>query len=61
VSTDDLTALVSVGKSVLAELTSDVASLWTSVASDFRPSTSRLVAALLSPWADFSRLLRSVQ
>ncbi len=42
VSTDDLIALVSLGKSDLAELTSAVASLWILVSCDFRPPMSLL-------------------
>ena len=61
VSTDDLIALVWVGKSLLAELTSDVASLLIVVTCDFSALTSPLVAALVSPLTELSRLLRSEQ
>ena len=60
-STDDLIALVWVGKSLLAELTSDVASLLIVVTCDFSALTSPLVAALVSPLTELSRLLRSEQ
>ena len=60
-STDDLIALVWVGKSLLAELTSDVASLLIGVTCDLSALTSPLVAALVSPLTELSRLLRSEQ
>jgi hypothetical protein len=60
-ATDDFTALVWLGKSLLAELTSAVASLWIFVACDFRPLMSPLEAALVSPLTELSRLLRSEQ
>ena len=53
VSTDDLIALVSLGKSLLAELTSDVASLLIVATCDFRALTFPLVAALVSPLTEF--------
>jgi hypothetical protein len=64
-ATDDFTALVWLGKSLLAELTSEVASLWIFVTCDLRALVSPLVAALetapVSPLTEFSRLLRSEQ
>ena len=60
-STDDVMALVSLGKSLLAELTSVVASLWIVVTCDFRPLTPLLTVKLVSPLMEFSRLVRSVQ
>ena len=60
-ATDDLTALVWLGKSLLAELTSDVASLWIFGTCDFSPLMSALEAALVSPLTEFSRLLLSEQ
>jgi hypothetical protein len=60
-ATDDFTALVWLGKSLLAELTSDVASLWIFVTCNFRPPMSPLEAALVSPLTEFSRSLRSEQ
>ena len=59
--TDDFTALVWLGKSLLAELTSDVASLWIFVTCDFRPLMSPPEAALVSPLTEFSGSLRSEQ
>ena len=56
-STDEVMALVWFGKSLLAELTSVLASLWTCLSCDFRP----LIPALVSPLTEFSRLVRSVQ
>ena len=61
VSTDVFTALVWLGKSDLAELTSAVASLWMVVTCDCRPLIPLLVAALVSPLTEFWRLLRSEQ
>ena len=61
VSTDDLIALVWLGKSLLAESTSDVASLLIVVTCDFRALTSPLVAALGRPLTELSRVLRSEQ
>jgi hypothetical protein len=60
-STDDLTALVSLGKSLLAALTSDVASLWIVVSCDCRPLIPLLEVTLGSPLIEFSRLVRSEQ
>ena len=54
-------ALVWLGKSLLAELTSVVASLWIVVTCDFRPLTPLLTVRLVSPLTEFSRLVRSVQ
>ena len=53
-------ALVWVGKSPLAELTTAVASLWICVIWDFSPLIP-LPLKLLSPLTEFSRLARSVQ
>ena len=50
-------ALVSLGKSPLAELTSVVASLWICVSCDLMP----LIPLLVSPLTEFCRLVRSVQ
>ena len=55
--TEDVMALVSVGKSPLAELTSVVASLWICVSCDLMP----LIPLLVSPLTEFCRLVRSVQ
>ena len=55
--TEDVMALVSLGKSPLAELTTVVASAWICLSCDFRPLTPLLV----SPLTEFSRLVRSVQ
>ena len=60
-STDDVMALVWLGKSPLAELTSAVASLEMVVTCDFRPLTPLLTLRLVSPLTEFSRLVRSVQ
>jgi hypothetical protein len=60
-STDDFTALVWLEKSLLAELTSDVASLWIFVTCDFSPLVSPLETELASPLMEFSRLLQSEQ
>jgi hypothetical protein len=54
--TEDVMALVSLGKSPLAELTSVVASLWICLSCDFRPLTPLLVSRL----TDLSWLVRSV-
>ncbi len=58
---DDVIALVWLGKSSLAELTSLVASLTTAVTCVFRPLTPLLVLRLVSPLMEFSRLVRSAQ
>ena len=55
--TDDEMASVWVGKSLLAELTSAVASLWIFVSWDF----SSLIPTLVSPLTEFSRLVRLAQ
>ena len=60
-STDDVMALVWLGKSPLAELTNAVASLEMVVTCDFRPLTPLLTLRLVSPLTEFSRLVRSVQ
>jgi hypothetical protein len=57
VSTEDVMALVSFGKSLLAELTTVVASLWTCWICDFK----LLMPALVRPLTEFWRLVRSVQ
>ena len=60
-STEDVIALVSLGKSLLAELTSVEASLWIVVTCVFKPLTPLLVVRLVSPLIEFSRLVRSPQ
>ena len=55
--TEDVIALVSLGKSLLAELTSVLASLWICLSCAFRP----LIPALVSPLTEFCRSVRSVQ
>jgi len=62
-STDEVIALVSLGKSLLAELTSVVASLWIVPICDFRLLTPLLEVrlTLVSPLTEFCRLVRSVQ
>jgi len=60
-STDEVIALVWLGKSPLAELTTAVASLWILSTCDFRPLTPLLVFRLVSPLTEFWRLARSVQ
>ena len=60
-ATDDVMALVWLGKSLLAELTSVEASLWIVLTCDFRPLTPLLTVRLVSPLIEFSRLVRSVQ
>ena len=57
VLTEDVIALVSLGKSPLAELTSVLASLWICLSCDFKP----LIPLLVSPLTEFWRLVRSVQ
>src|SRR5690242_11646953 len=61
VSMDDLTALDSVGKSLLAELTSVVASLLILVSCALRPLTPPLAVALGRSLIEFSRLERLSQ
>ena len=58
-STDEVMALVWLGKSLLAELTSAVASLWIVATCDFKPLTPLLTFKLVSPLMEFSRLVRS--
>lgn len=58
--TEDVMALVWLGKSLLAELTSVEASLWIVVTCVFKPLTP-LVVRLVSPLIEFSRLVRSPQ
>ena len=53
VSTDDLMALVSFGKSPLAELTSEVAALAIALTCDFRALTGLLAFRLVSPFMAF--------
>lgn len=60
-STDDFTALVWVGKSLLASLTSVVASLSIVVSCDFRPLIPLLVMELGRFLTEFSRLVRAEQ
>jgi len=50
VSTDDLMALVSFGKSLLAELTTAVAALWIALTCDFRALTLLLALRLVRPF-----------
>jgi hypothetical protein len=59
--TDDVMALVSLGKSLLAELTSVVASPWIVLTCDVKPLIPLLAFRLVSPLTEFSRLVRSVQ
>lgn len=59
--TDDVMALVWSGKSLLAELTSAVASLWIVLTCDFKPLTPLLTVRLVSPLMEFPRLVRSAQ
>ena len=61
VSTDVFTALVWLGKSLLAALTSDVASLWIVVSCDFRPLIPLLEVTLGRFLTEFLRLVRSEQ
>jgi len=58
--TDEEMALVSLGKSLLAELTSVVASVWICLSCDFKPLIP-LAVRLVSPVMEFWRLVRSVQ
>lgn len=61
-STDDLRALLSLGKSLLAELTSVVASLSIVVSFDFTALISLMLKFVLVRFlTDFSRLARFVQ
>ena len=59
--TDEVMALVWLGKSLLAELTSAVAAVSTFLACDFQALAPLLTVKLLSPWTAFCRLVRSVQ
>lgn len=59
--TDDVMALVWLGKSLLAELTNVAASLWILLTCDFRPLTPLLAFRLVSPLTEFCRLVRSEQ
>jgi uncharacterized membrane protein len=59
--TDEVMALVWLGKSLLAELTSAVAAVSTFWACDFQALAPLLTVKLLSPWTAFCRLVRSVQ
>jgi hypothetical protein len=60
-ATDEEMALVWLGKSLLAELTSVVAALWTFWTCDFQALTPLLMFRLFSPLTAFWRLVRSVQ
>ena len=60
-STDVVMALVWLGKSLLAELTSVVASLWIVVTCDFKPLIPLLAVKLVSPLMELLRLVRSAQ
>ena len=60
-STDAFRALVWVAKSLFAELTSEVASLWIFVTCDFSPLKSPLETELVSPLTELSRSLQSEQ
>ena len=60
-STDDVMALVWLGKSLLAELTSAEASFWIVVTCDFKPLTPLLTVRLVSPLMELPRLVRSAQ
>jgi hypothetical protein len=57
--TDEVMALVSVGKSLLAELTTAVASLWILLTCAFRPLTPLLAFRLVSPLTQFCGLVRT--
>jgi len=59
--TDDVIALVWLGKSLLAELTSAAASFSTFVSCDFRPLSPLLEVTLGSALTEFWRLVRSEQ
>jgi len=61
VSTDDVTALVWVGKSLLASLTAVVASLWIVVSCDLRALIPLLETELGRFLTEFSRLVRAEQ
>jgi hypothetical protein len=59
--TEDWIALVSLGKSLLAELTRAVASLSILLAWDLSALAPLLAFKLVRPWMELCRLLRSVQ
>ena len=59
--TDDVMALVWLGKSPLAESTSLLALFSIVVTCDFRPLTPLLAFRLVSPLIEFSRLVRAAQ
>jgi hypothetical protein len=59
--TDEVMALVWLGKSLLAELTSAVAAVLTFWTCDFQALAPLLTVRLLSPFTALCRLLRSVQ
>lgn len=61
VPTEEVMALVWSGKSLLAELASAVASVWTVPACDFRLLKSRLEIELVRSLTEFCRVVRSVQ
>lgn len=61
VLSEDLIALVWLGKSLLAELTNVVASLLIFCSCVFRPLTPLLTFRLVSPLIEFSRCVRSAQ
>ena len=59
--TDEVMALVWLGKSLLAELTSAVAAVSTFLACDFQALAPLLTVKLVSPFTALCRLVRSVQ
>jgi hypothetical protein len=59
--TEDVMALVSLGKSPFAWLTSVLAFVWILVSSAFKPLIPLLAFRLVSPLTEFSRLARAVQ
>lgn len=59
--TDEVMALVWLGKSLLAELTSVVAALWTIWACDCQALSPLPAFKFFSPLAAFWRLVRSAQ
>ena len=60
-STEDLMALVWLGKSPLASLTTVLASVWIFLTCDCRPLIPLLEFKLVSPLTEFSRLVRAEQ
>ncbi len=60
-STDDVSALVSVGKSLLAELTTLLASDWIFVSCVCKPLSPPMLERFVSPLIDAERSLRCVQ